>query len=127
MSEPWRVTAVDRWPDAPVERRLALEVDPRARAVWLGPRVEGTGGLEIQSGAVARSFFDLTVETDVSAAAAWLAGEEAKALLDTVAAGFACETLWTGDLSVSWSEEAWQAGHALIQRVAALIGAPPWP
>src|SRR5687768_15346391 len=105
----WRISAVEQWPEsAPLPWRLAIEV---------GPRIEGTGGIEIQSGAVARSFFDATAPVDLTAATRWLAGDEATALLDAVADGFSCEMLWTGDLSVSWSEAAWQAGHALIVRV----------
>lgn len=121
MLEPWQIRVED-WPPATgkIPWRLALEVDPQRRQVCLGPRVEGSGDLEIQSGAVARSFFE-TSAIDRTAAAQWLQGEEALALLETLHAGFQCETLWTGDPVVHWSDEAWAAGHALWERISRFI------
>jgi hypothetical protein len=114
----WRVE-VD--PPLPYpEARFAMEVDPRRGIVRLGHRVPDTGDLEIQCGAIARSFFEqMPVTTD--AAAAWLAGEEAAGLLATIEAGFSCDTLWSGDMVVTWSEGAWEAGRTLYLRVEALL------
>lgn len=100
----------------PVPHRLALEVDPRRLQVSLVSRVEGTGGLEIQSGAIARSFFELETG-NLEAAARWLEGEEAQQLLETIQAGYHCELLWSGDPVVSWNEAAWEAGHRLYLQV----------
>lgn len=116
----WQVV-VDR-DDPDPEATLALEVDPRARRVWLGLRVPGSGSLDVQRGAVARSHFDGRTG-DLDAAGAWLAGDEATRLLDTVAAGFSCETLWTGDPVVAWTDAAWEAGHTVWMRVGTLLGA----
>lgn len=101
--------------------RLAMDVDPRERVVRLGLRPAHGGTLDVQSGAVARSFFEAS-EADWHAASEWLASAEATALLETVAAGYTCDKLWTGDFVARWSDEAWEAGHTLWQRVAQTIG-----
>lgn len=103
------------------QARFALEIDPRRRTVRLGPRVPGTGDLEVQAGVIARSFFDGS-PTDPEAALVWLRSEDATALLATLEAGFGCDTLWSGDLVAHWSDEAWEAGHGLYLRVAVLLG-----
>lgn len=120
MPEPWQIQVEEAPPNSRIPWRLALEVDPRRRQVYLGPRVEGSGDLEIQSGAIARSFFE-TNAIDCVAAAQWLQGEEALALLETLYAGFQYDTLWTGDPVVHWSDEAWAAGHALWERISRFI------
>ena len=52
----WEIVIEEGWPvEMPDVYSLALEVDPRARTVRIGPRVPGTGGIEVQSGALARS------------------------------------------------------------------------
>ena len=120
--EAWQVVVEEGWPDAASARwRLALEVDPRSRTVTLGPRAERTGALDIQSGAVARSFFE-AADVELSDAGAWLRGDEAEALLAELEAGFTCELLWTGDPVVNWSEAAWQAGAELYRQVQARLG-----
>lgn len=120
MLEPWRIQVEDGPTSNKIPWRLALEVDPQRRRVWLGPRVEGSGDLDIQSGAVARSFFE-TGPINVAAAAQWLQTEEALALLETLHAGFQCDTLWTGDPVVHWSDDAWAAGHALWERISRFV------
>lgn len=100
--------------------QLAMEVDPRRRRVSLGWRVVGGGSLDVQSGAIARSFFEVA-DPDCAAAAAWLRQPEAQALLEEVGAGYHCETLWTGDPVARWSEEAWAAGNQIYRRVEALL------
>lgn len=116
----WTVILEEGWPDDGLGWRLAMDVDVRARTVRLGPRVPGSGGLDVQGGAVARSFYDCEA-VELGVAGAWLAGEEATVLLATVEAGFRCHTLWTGDLQAEWSEDAWAAGHALAVRVGELL------
>ncbi len=98
-----------------------MEVDPRRRVVRLGPRVPDAADLDVQSGAIARSFFEVA-QVDLAAAGAWLGTDDAQALLDAVAAGFHCEILWTGDPSVSWTDDGWDAGRTVYLRVAALLG-----
>lgn len=110
------------WPEDGLPWRLALEVDPRRRRVTLGPRMPGSGGLEVQAGAQARSFFERG-RSELREAGEWLGGEEAGALLAELEAGFACETLWSGDLVATWSEEAWAAGRALYEGVDRRLGA----
>lgn len=118
----WRVEIETEWPSIDAEfHRLALEIDPRNRIVRLGARIPHTGELDVQSGALARSFYERGA-ADLRAAAAWLATAEAEALLDEVAEGFHCETLWSGDPVVSWSEAAWEAGHAVYEAVGARLG-----
>lgn len=119
---PWNVQ-LD--PPSPYpQARLALEIDPRRRTVRLGERVPGTGDLEVQAGVIARSFYEGT-PGDPGAAVAWLQTPEATTLLDTLEAGFGCDTLWSGDLVAHWSDEAWEAGHALYLGVAARLGVDP--
>jgi hypothetical protein len=103
--------------------RPAMDVDPRRRIVRLGLRMTSGGEQEITSGAVARTFFDGDV-LDWSRAAEWLAGDDANALLDAIAAGHDVATLWTGDLVVTWSEQALAAGRELHGRVLSAV-APP--
>ena len=121
MPAPWEVFLEPGWPEpSGIPWRLAMEVDPRRRVVRLGPRVPDAADLDVQSGAIARSFFEVG-QVDLTAAGAWVTTDEAQALLDTVAAGFHCEVLWTGDPSVTWSDEAWDAGRILYLRMAALL------
>ncbi len=119
--QPWQVIVEEEWPAADgVPWRLALDVDPRRRTATLGARVPGVGGLELQSGAISRSFFDCG-RRDLTDVATWLRAAGAQALLARVEAGFSCEVLWSGDPAVQWSEDAWEAGHALYQGAAALL------
>lgn len=118
----WSVVLEEGWPQDGLPWRLALEVDPRRREVMVGPRMPGTGGLDVQTGARARSFFDRG-ESPLAETGAWLAGDEARELLETLEAGFRCESLWSGDLVASWSDEAWEAGRALYDGVDARLGA----
>ncbi len=117
----WTLTVDTSWPPPDAVTRLALDVDPRRRTLHLGPQVVGTGCLEIQSGAIARSFY-ACAEEDLAAASEWLAGDEAGALLDAIEAGFRCDLLWSGDPVVTWSDSAWEAGAALVAGVGARIG-----
>ncbi len=119
MSPPWQIDIETDWPEGN-DHRLAFEVDPRKRIVRLGPRVEGANSLEVQSGAVARSFFDVR-NVSTAAASEWLRGEEAAALLEILAAGFTCDVLWSGDPVVTWSDTAWEAGSEMIQTLARLL------
>ena len=119
---PWTVTLEAEWPVDGLPWRLALEVNPRARTVCVGPRMPGTGGLEIQAGAAARSFYERG-HSELRAAGEWLRGEEAQALLAELESGYQCETLWSGDLSATWTDEAWEAGRALYEGVAARLDA----
>lgn len=117
-----RTWSVELDPPLPYpEARFALEVDPRRGIVRLGDRVPDTGDLEIQCGAIARSFFERAPVT-TEAAVAWLAGEEAAALLAAIEAGFRCDTLWSGDLVVVWDDGAWEAGRTLYLRLEDLLG-----
>lgn len=121
----WDIVVEEGWPEQPgIPWRVAMDVDPRAATVTLGARVPGTGSLEVQSGAVARTFFPVE-RGDLAAAAAWLRGEEAAACLAELAGGFTCHVLWSGDPVVTWSEEAWAAGNRLYQGVAARLGGAP--
>ena len=121
----WTVEIEAVWPAVDVQfHRLALEVDPRRRVVRLGARVPNTGALDVQSGAVARSFYERG-ESELSAAGEWLRGPDAAELLEALAGGFHCETLWSGDPVVSWSDEAWEAGRALYEAVEARLGTLP--
>ncbi|MSP57057.1 MAG: hypothetical protein EXR69_15880 [Myxococcales bacterium] len=122
----WTVHAETTWPvEDDVPRRLALDVDPRKLWVHLGPQVVGSASLDVQSGAIARSFYDgpgTEQASDLTEAVEWLRGPEAAALLDTIEAGFHCEVLWTGDPVASWTEAAWRAGHSLVTQVGARVG-----
>ncbi|MSQ02664.1 MAG: hypothetical protein EXR71_12375 [Myxococcales bacterium] len=121
---PWQVIAEGEWPAADgLPWRLALDVDPRQRTVTLGARVPGVGGLELQSGAISRSFFECGAR-DLSSVATWLRTAPPQSLLARVEAGFSCDVLWSGDPVVVWSEDAWEAGHALYQGAAALLAEP---
>lgn len=117
----WRIEVEAERQEAGGFLRLAMEVDPRERLVRLGLRPVQGGSLDVQSGAVARSFFEADA-ADWRAAAAWLGTDEATALLETIAAGYTCDKLWTGDFVARWSDEAWEAGHTVWQRLGALIG-----
>ena len=118
----WTIEIEAAWPELDAAfHRLALEVDPRRRVVRLGARVPHTGTLEVQSGAVSRSFFERGA-SELGAAGEWLRGEEAAVLLDTLADGYHHETLWSGDPVVTWSDEAWEAGRALYEAVEARLG-----
>lgn len=124
MSHRWQILLEPGWPpETGIPWRLALEVDPRRLTVALGPRVRDVASLEVQSGAVARSFFEVA-QVELEAAGAWLAGDEAGALLEQLAAGFHCDVLWTGDPVVQWTEAGWEAGHTLYLKVASLLGPP---
>lgn len=122
----WTIHAETTWPPADdVPHRLAIDVDPRTRTVHLGPQVVGSASLDVQAGAVARSFYDgpgTEQASDLTAAVEWLRCAEAGALLNTIEAGFHCEVLWTGDPVATWSEAAWQAGHTLVAQAGARIG-----
>jgi hypothetical protein len=121
---PWRILVDDPRSEPPDEHwGFAMEVDPRRRTVRLGLRPFDGGSLEIQSGAVARTFFPVDRAEWVEAAA-WLDTDEARGLLDAIAAGYACETLWTGDPVASWTEEAWAAGNAIYARISRILGVP---
>lgn len=122
---PWQVL-----PEAPRQtvvsstQRLAMDLDPRNRTIRLGLRIVTGGHSDISSGAVSRSFFSAE-HAEWHQAAAWLAGDEATALLAVIAAGYHCEMRWTGDQEVIWSDEAWRAGARLYQQVATLIEEVP--
>ncbi len=117
---PWTIEA-----EAPEQvvseptRRLAMDLDPRKRTVRLHLAIVTGGSLDVRSGAVARSFIDAP-RASWGPAVAWLRGPEARVLLDTIAAGYTCELRWTGDADVTWSDDAWQAGAAVLARVIAL-------
>lgn len=118
----WTIEIEAGWPELDAAfHRLALEVDPRRRIVRLGARIPHTGALDVQSGALARSFYEAR-ETDLTRAGEWLRSEEAAALLDTLEDGFQYETLWSGDPVVRWSDEAWEAGRALYEGVGVRLG-----
>ena len=117
----WEILLEEGWPASGSEPyALALEVDPRARTARLGPRVVGASPLEVRSGAISRSFFT-TGPANLRPAGLWLDSAEGRALLDEVGAGFRCETLWSGDPVVSWSEAAWEAGHTIYTHVESLL------
>jgi hypothetical protein len=115
---PWQIR-IDEGTVATATMALAVDVDPRTRTLSLGLRPRTGGGPEIASGAVARTFLEVDAVSWESAIA-WLAGEEAAALLARMEAGYEVETLWTGDLLASWSEDAFAAGAAMVARIAEL-------
>lgn len=120
---PWRVVVETAVVSSRIPHRLALEVDPRQRIVRVASRVEGSGDLQIQSGAVARSFFEMETG-NLAAAGAFLASLEAQVLLEAIEDGYTCEILWTGDPVARWSDAAWEAGHALYQGTVVALLAP---
>jgi hypothetical protein len=112
---------IEPWPaSSSIPLKAALEVDPRRKIARLCARVEGSDNLEVQSGAIARSFFE-TEARDFSKAGEWLKEPEATELLERIHAGYHCDTLWSGDPVASWSEDAWEAGHQLYQKLSILV------
>ena len=100
-----------------------MEVDARYQKMHLGRFIVGSSSHEIQSGIVARSYFEGMFNADPRAAGEWLAGAEAAELFALIDEGYVYDKMWSGDSVATWSQSAWDAGRELYMRVADLLAA----
>ena len=112
----WTVTAAHGLQQETSTAALAIDVDPRRREVSLGLRRRSGGSQALFGNVLARRFTG-TPTADWSAAALWLQGDEAAALLSAILAGYQAEMVWSGDWVADWTPAARAALADLQQNV----------
>ena len=102
----WRLAVAER--EATEHERWSLRIDPRVHVVVVEPVVVGVPSSEIGLQAVFQRYLDGRPDEQ---ALAWLASDDAAALLARVEEGYEASMTWSGDTIGRWTEDAWAAAE----------------
>ncbi len=109
---------------------LAVDIDPRVPVVVFAARQPGLGDAMVGQHVIYRQWLGASgtepitadeLDAVLSAAHRWLDTPQAAVHLHTIAAGYRCERLWSGDELADWTEDARQAAQIVIRNIIAAM------